>query len=91
MRKDVSFEVGEHVYLKVSPLQGTNRFHVMGKLSPSYVAMYPIVKRIGKVAYKLELPRNSLEYTRCSMCLSFGSVWLSRRECPLRHSMSRRP
>jgi hypothetical protein len=42
--------------LKVSPLQGTNRFHVMGKLSPSYVGMYPIVKRIGKVAYKLELP-----------------------------------
>jgi hypothetical protein len=56
MRKDVSFEVGEHVYLKVSPLRGTNRFHVMGKLSPSYVGLYPIVKRIGKVVYKLELP-----------------------------------
>jgi hypothetical protein len=55
-RKDVSFEVGEHVYLKVSPLRGTKRFHVKGKLSPRYVGPYTIVKRIGKVAYKLELP-----------------------------------
>jgi hypothetical protein len=54
--RDVSFEVGEHVYLKVSPLQGTKRFHVKGKLSPRYVGPYPIVKRIGKVSYKLELP-----------------------------------
>jgi hypothetical protein len=55
-RKDISFEVGEHVYLKVSPLRGTKRFHVKGKLSPRYVGPYPIVKRIGEVAYKLEQP-----------------------------------
>jgi hypothetical protein len=55
-RKDVSFEEGEHVYLKVSPLRGTKRFHVKGKLSPRYVGPYLIVQRIGKVAYKLELP-----------------------------------
>jgi hypothetical protein len=55
-RKDVSFEIGEHVYLKVSPLRGTKRFHVKGKLSPRYVGPYPIVKKIGKVTYKLELP-----------------------------------
>jgi hypothetical protein len=55
-RRDVSFEVGEHVYLKVSPLRGTKRFHVKGKLSPRYVGPYLIVKRIGKVDYKLELP-----------------------------------
>jgi hypothetical protein len=55
-RKDVSFDVGEHVYLKLTPLRGTKRFHVKGKLSPWYVGPYPIVKRIGKVAYKLKLP-----------------------------------
>jgi hypothetical protein len=48
--------VGEHVYLKVSPLQGTKRFHDKGKLSPRYVGPYPIVKRTGKVSYKLKLP-----------------------------------
>jgi hypothetical protein len=58
-RRDVSFEVGEHVYLKVLALRGTKRFHVKGKLSPRYVGPYPIVKRIGKVAYKLELPRGA--------------------------------
>jgi hypothetical protein len=55
-RRDVLFEVGDHVYLKVSPLRCTKRFHVRGKLSPRYVGPYPIVKRVGKVAYKLELP-----------------------------------
>jgi hypothetical protein len=49
-RKDISFDVGEHVYLKVSPLLGTKRFHIKGKMSPRYVGPYPIVKRIGKVA-----------------------------------------
>jgi hypothetical protein len=48
--------VGEHVYLRVSPLRGTKRFHVKGKLSPRYVGPYPIVKIIRKVSYKLELP-----------------------------------
>jgi hypothetical protein len=48
--------VGEHDYLKVSPLRGTKRFHVKGKLSPRYVGPYLIMQRIGKVAYKLELP-----------------------------------
>jgi hypothetical protein len=46
-RKDVSFEVGEHIYLKVSPLRGTKRFHVKGKLSPRYVGPYPIVESVG--------------------------------------------
>jgi hypothetical protein len=42
--------------LKVSPLRGTKRFHIRGKLSPRYVGLYPIVKRVGKVAYQLKLP-----------------------------------
>jgi hypothetical protein len=90
-RKDISFDVGEHVYLKVSPLLGTKRFHIKGKMSPRYVGPYPIVKRIGKVAYKLELLQSSPEYTRPSTCLSSGSVWSSRRECLRRLSMFRRP
>jgi hypothetical protein len=40
----------------VSPLRGTFRFHVKGKLAPWYVGPYRICKRIGKLAYKLELP-----------------------------------
>jgi hypothetical protein len=55
-QRDVSFEVGEYVYLRVSPLRGTKRFHIKGKLAPRYVWLYLIIQRIRKVSYKLELP-----------------------------------
>ena len=54
-RRELSFRVGDHVYLKVSPLRGTKRFHVKGKLAPRYIGPYPIIQRIGKLAYKLKL------------------------------------
>jgi hypothetical protein len=33
-RRDLLFEVGDFVYLKVSPMRGTRRFKVKGKLAP---------------------------------------------------------
>jgi hypothetical protein len=55
-RRDLSFEVGDFVYLKVSPMRGTRRFKVKGKLAPRYVGPFKIVDRKGEVAYQLELP-----------------------------------
>ncbi|GKV43001.1 hypothetical protein SLEP1_g50348 [Rubroshorea leprosula] len=57
-RQDLEFEVGDHVFLKVSPTRGVLRFGIRGKLSPRYIGPYPILERIGEVAYKLELPGN---------------------------------
>jgi hypothetical protein len=54
-RRDLSFEVGDFVYLKVSPMRGTRRFKVKGKLSPRYVGPFKIVNRKGEVTYQLEL------------------------------------
>jgi hypothetical protein len=55
-RRDLSFEVGDFVYLKVSPMRGTHRFKVNGKLAPRYVGPFKIVDHRGEVAYQLELP-----------------------------------
>jgi hypothetical protein len=55
-RRDLSFEVGDFVYLKVSPMRGNRRFKVKGKLAPRYVGPFKIVDRRGEVAYQLELP-----------------------------------
>jgi hypothetical protein len=52
-RRDFSFEVGDFVYLKVSPMRGTRRFKVKGKLAPRYVGLFKIVHRKGEVAYQL--------------------------------------
>jgi hypothetical protein len=55
-RRPLQFEVGDHVYLKVSPVKGVKRFGVKGKLSPHYIGPFPILEKCGKVAYKFELP-----------------------------------
>jgi hypothetical protein len=36
-RKDVVFQEGDNVYLKVSPIRGLRRFKVKGKLSPRFI------------------------------------------------------
>jgi hypothetical protein len=52
-RRDLSFEVGDFIYLKVSPMRGTQRFKVKGKLAPRYVDLFKILSRKGEVAYQL--------------------------------------
>nr|CAE04051.2 OSJNBb0062B06.9 [Oryza sativa Japonica Group] len=55
-RRDLEFEKGDHVYLRVSPLRGMRRFGMSGKLAPRYIGPYLITARRGEVAYQLELP-----------------------------------
>lgn len=55
-RRDFAFQVDDWVLLKVSPMKGVMRFGRKGKLSPRYIGPYRIIRRIGQVAYKLELP-----------------------------------
>jgi hypothetical protein len=49
-RRDLSFGDGDFVYLKVSPMRGTRRFKVKGKLAPRYVGPFKIIDRKGEVA-----------------------------------------
>jgi hypothetical protein len=57
-RRELSFEVGDFVYLKVSPIRGVRRFGVKGKLAPRYIGLYQILARRREVAYQLSLPEN---------------------------------
>jgi hypothetical protein len=54
-RRELRFEEGDFVYLKVSPMRGVIRFQVKGKLAPRFFAPYPIIGRVGPIAYRLEL------------------------------------
>ncbi|WMV30436.1 hypothetical protein MTR67_023821 [Solanum verrucosum] len=55
-KRDLEFDVHDWVYLKISSMKGVMRVGKKGKLSPRYVGMYQILRRICKVAYKLDLP-----------------------------------
>ena len=54
-RKSVEFQVGDHVFLRVSPMRGVKRFGVKGKLSPRFIGPFEVLDRIGEVAYRLAM------------------------------------
>ena len=54
--RDIAYEVGDKVFLKVSPWRKILRFGKKGKLSPRFIGPYEVLERIGPVAYRLALP-----------------------------------
>nr|GFB30262.1 putative reverse transcriptase domain-containing protein [Tanacetum cinerariifolium] len=56
-RKPMEFKIGDRVILKVSPWKGVIRFGKRGKLNSRYVGPFKVLAKMGKVAYKLELPQ----------------------------------
>ena len=56
--REMSFEIGEKAYLKVSPLRGVRRFGIKGKLAPRYVGPFTVLAKRGELSYQLELPSN---------------------------------
>ena len=53
---ELEFDVGDWVFLRVSPWTGVVRFKGKRKLAPRYVGPYEIIERIGVAAYQLSLP-----------------------------------
>ncbi|XP_057975433.1 uncharacterized protein LOC131162844 [Malania oleifera] len=55
-RKNLEFDVGDHVFLKIAPMKGVMRFGRKGKLSPRFIGPFEILDKVGLVAYRLALP-----------------------------------
>uniref|UniRef100_A0A2N9G313 RNA-directed DNA polymerase n=1 Tax=Fagus sylvatica TaxID=28930 RepID=A0A2N9G313_FAGSY len=55
-RRKLEYQVGDHVFLRVSPTKGVMRFGIKGKLSPRFIGPFEVLERVGEVAYRLALP-----------------------------------
>nr|GEY88979.1 putative reverse transcriptase domain-containing protein [Tanacetum cinerariifolium] len=55
-RRSLEFQLGDHVFLKVSPTRGVRRFGIKGKLSPRFIGPFEILDPVGEVSYRLALP-----------------------------------
>ena len=67
-RFEQSFEVGDLVYLRLQPYrQSSLKKKGADKLKPRLYGPYRIIKKVGEVAYELELPQES-KFIMYSMC-----------------------
>ncbi|XP_020967440.1 uncharacterized protein LOC110266774 [Arachis ipaensis] len=55
-RKPIEFEVGQHVFLRVTPTTGIGRAIKTKKLNLMYIGPFEILRRFGPVAYQVVLP-----------------------------------
>ncbi|XP_071926121.1 uncharacterized protein [Coffea arabica] len=55
-RKDLEFEIGDKVFLRVKPLKSGVVSKKGKKLKPRYIGPFEILRKVGNVAYQLKLP-----------------------------------
>ncbi|XP_017970465.1 PREDICTED: uncharacterized protein LOC108660709 [Theobroma cacao] len=55
-RRPLEFEVGDYVFLKVSPCKEIRIFGKKSKLNHRYIGPFEILEHVGTVAYRLALP-----------------------------------
>ncbi|GJT51736.1 putative reverse transcriptase domain-containing protein [Tanacetum coccineum] len=73
----------------MSPHKGVIRFGKRGKLNPWYIGPFKILKRVGPVAYKLDLPKelinvhNTFHVSNIKKCLSDESLVIPMKELRL--------
>jgi hypothetical protein len=70
------------------------RFNVKGKLSPRFIGPYKILKRVGEVAYQLELPDQLVDVhdifhvSQLKKCLTVPEEQLSMEELSVQDDLT---
>jgi hypothetical protein len=83
-RRNLSFKIGDFVYLKVSLRRGTHRFKVKWMLAPRYVGPFTIVDHKGEVAYQVELPPQLLDMHDVFHALLLKKcLWVLEEQLPM--------
>ncbi|XP_027357442.1 uncharacterized protein LOC113866842 [Abrus precatorius] len=57
-KKALEFQVGDHVFWRVSPITGVGRALKSRKLSPKFIGPFEVLSKVGPVAYHIALPPN---------------------------------
>ncbi|KAK1651748.1 hypothetical protein QYE76_069553, partial [Lolium multiflorum] len=87
-------QVGDMVYLKVSPMKGLQRFGVKGKLSPRYIGPFKILSQNRGLAFELDLPgrldqvHNVFHVSQLRKCLKTPDEPISHDELELQPDLT---
>ncbi|GKE84924.1 putative reverse transcriptase domain-containing protein, partial [Tanacetum coccineum] len=88
-QKPLEFQVEDRAMLKVSPRKGVIQFGKRGKLNPWYIGPFKILKRVGPVAYTLDLleelssVHSTFQVSNLKKCLSDESLVIPMKELRL--------
>ncbi|MCI61381.1 putative retrotransposon gag protein, partial [Trifolium medium] len=55
-RKDIEFQEGDYVFLRVTSTTGVGRALKSKKLTSRFIGPYQVLERRGRVAYRIALP-----------------------------------
>jgi hypothetical protein len=93
-RRPLEFEVGDHVYLWVSPMKGVRSFGIKGKIAPRYIGPYPILDKYGPTSYQVELPvklsgvHNVVHVSQLKRCLKPTTYVVIEDTIPLKPDLT---
>ena len=59
-RREIEFQVDDHIFLRISPTKGMMRFKVHGKLTLRYVGPFEILDKVREIVYPIVLPLDLL-------------------------------
>ena len=76
--KEMVYQPGEQAYLRVTPMKGTHRFGIKGKLAPRYIGPFRILQDVDLWHISWNCRRTFLRFTMFSMCRN--SVAASRNQ-----------